>query len=126
MSNDARPQYPLTVFYDGSCPICSGQMADYRERTTAAVLRFVDISRPEFDASRYGRSRRQFMKMLHLMDAGGRFYVGVDALRLLWAALPDTPYRMLAALLGLPGIHLLARIGYRLLAPWRHYLPPFR
>lgn len=123
MSANISPDYPLTIFYDGSCPVCAREMAFYRSRVSTARMIFVDISRPDFDAAIYGRWRQDFMAALHVMDAGERFFVGVDAFRALWLAMPGRLYPFLARLTGLPGVHLLARGGYRLFARWRHLLP---
>jgi predicted DCC family thiol-disulfide oxidoreductase YuxK len=119
-----RPEYPLTVFFDGGCPVCSREMAFIRKQTSGAKLIFIDISRPDFDPAPYGRSRKEFMAKMHAMDAKGRFLVGVDAFRALWQTMPGTLYPCLAKLTGLPGIHALARLGYRVFARLRRYLPP--
>jgi predicted DCC family thiol-disulfide oxidoreductase YuxK len=121
--SDVRPENPLTVFYDGNCSVCSREMAGYRGRVSEGLLHFVDISQPDFDPTPYGRSRQEFMRLMHVMDARGRFFVGVDAFRALWRGMPGEFYPLLAALTGLPGVHLFARIGYHLFARLRHYLP---
>ncbi|ABA89978.1 protein of unknown function DUF393 [Syntrophotalea carbinolica DSM 2380] len=123
MPANISPEFPLTIFYDGSCPLCAREMAFYRSRVSAARMIFVDISRPDFDAATYGRWRQEFMAALHVLDAGGHFFVGVDAFRALWLAMPDRFYPFLARLTGLPGVYLLARVGYRLFVRWRHLLP---
>ena len=116
--------YPLEIFYDGSCVVCSNEMDHYRQHNPLQRLRFIDISSPDFDAEAYGRSRQQFMAELHARDAEGRFYVGVDAFCVLWRAFPPgSRYRLFAAVISLPGLHLIARTGYFLFARYRHLLP---
>lgn len=117
------PTYPLTVFYDGSCPVCSREIGRYRREKHEGRLRFVDITASDFDPSVYGRSREQFLEQLHVRDADGRFFVGVDAFPPIWRALPGSAYRVLAGLVSIPGIHLLATLGYRLFARIRPRLP---
>jgi predicted DCC family thiol-disulfide oxidoreductase YuxK len=87
-------------------------------------LKFIDISRPDFEPSLYGRTRQEFMAAMHARDAAGKFYVGVDAFRALWLGMPGDFYPMLANLIALPGAYRLARAGYRVFARLRHLLPP--
>ncbi len=115
--------FPLTVFYDGGCPVCSREIDRYRRISSVDKLIYVDISDPGFDPQRYGRTLEEFMAEMHAMDADGRFYRGVDAFRALWQGLPVSLYAELGEVLGLPGIHLLARIGYRVFARLRRFLP---
>jgi predicted DCC family thiol-disulfide oxidoreductase YuxK len=115
--------FPLTVFYDGGCPVCSREIDRYHRMSSGDKLVFVDISDPAFDPKRYDRTLEEFMAEMHAMDADGRFYRGVDAFRALWQGLPVSLYGVMGDLLGLPGIHLLARIGYRVFARLRRLLP---
>ena len=41
--------YPLTLYYDGACPVCALEMDHLRSRDAAARLVFVDIAAPGFD-----------------------------------------------------------------------------
>ena len=118
-----HPPVPLTVFYDGSCSVCSREINHYRQRAHLGWLRLVDISALDFDAASYGRSKEEFMRQLHVCDARGRFYLGVDAFPIIWQALPGPGYRWLARLIRLPGIHPLAILGYKTFARLRRYLP---
>lgn len=116
--------YPLEIFYDGSCVVCSSEMEVYRRRNPEQRLRFTDISSADFAAEEYGRSQQQFMAELHVRAADGRFFTGVDAFLVLWQAFPSgSLYRLLGGLVALPGVHLAARTGYRLFARYRHLLP---
>lgn len=120
------PDFPLTIFYDGSCIVCSREMEVYRRKSHGDRLRFVDISAPDFVAEDYGRTLEQFMAQLHVRDASGRYYLGVDAFPAIWQALPDSGYRWFAELIGIPGLHLLAVFGYKVFARLRRYLPKRR
>jgi predicted DCC family thiol-disulfide oxidoreductase YuxK len=118
-----KPVFPLTVFYDGSCSVCAAVMKRYRAKNHGGRLAFVDISAPDFDPAAFGRTREEFMARMHVLDGRGRFYRGVDAFAAIWGALPGIGYRMLDRAIRLPGIHLLATLGYRLFARNRRYLP---
>jgi len=118
-----RVVFPLKIFYDGGCQICSREMSHYRQKSDEEKLIFVDISTPDFSPGQYGLTQEEFMAEMHAVDASGHIFRGVDAFRALWKGLPGSIYGDLSILLGLPGIHLLARIGYRGFARMRHFLP---
>jgi predicted DCC family thiol-disulfide oxidoreductase YuxK len=122
----SQPLFPVTVFYDGSCIVCSREIEAYRQKPHEGRLRFIDICAADFDPSRYGRTLEEFMAQLHVRDAEGRFFRGVDAFPVIWQALPDFGYRFLGAILRFPGLHLLAVLGYRAFARLRRYLPKRR
>jgi len=120
---EREPVFPLTIFYDGSCIVCATEMAHYRKKSHGGRLIFVDISAPDFEPERYGRSLQEFMTRMHVMDAEGAVYRGVDAFPVIWQAFPDLIYRLMGKFIRLPVIHPLARIGYALFARFRPYLP---
>ncbi|NJD92292.1 MAG: DUF393 domain-containing protein [Geobacter sp.] len=115
--------YPLRIFYDGSCPLCSSKMAYYRGKEHGGRLLFVDISAAEFDPSPYGIPLSAFMYELHAIDGAGKLYRGVDAFRIIWQALPPSSwYGLLGFLIGLPLVHAAAALVYRAVARTRgHY-----
>lgn len=116
--------YPLEVFYDGSCIVCSREIEVYRRHNPQDRLRFIDISAEDFNADAYDRSRDEFMAQMHVRDADGQYYTGVDAFLQIWQAYPERSiYRLFGAFLDLPGIRLLARAGYALFARYRYLLP---
>ena len=115
-------RYPLTIFYDGACRVCSREMEHYRKVADQRV-RFVDIAAVDFNAEGYGRSSDDFQRELHVCDADGCFYTGVEAFRKLWQALPSPFYPLLSMTVGLPGVNLAARTGYAIFARYRHWLP---
>jgi predicted DCC family thiol-disulfide oxidoreductase YuxK len=116
--------FPLKIFYDGSCRVCSAEMASYRRKNPQNRLQFVDISAPGFQPQDYGRTLADFMAELHVCDARGEFATGMDAFVAIWQAFPRRSlWRGMALLVGLPGIAPLSRAGYRLFARYRHLLP---
>jgi len=121
------PAYPLKIFYDGSCSVCSMEMAVYRDKEHAGRLVFVDISDPGFDPVPYGITLDEFMHEMHAIDRENRVFRGVDAFRAIWQAFPASSiYGLLGALIALPGVHLLARSAYWCFARIRKYLPATR
>lgn len=117
--------YPLTIFYDGACGVCSTEIRHYRSIADQRI-EFVDIADDQFDAGVFGKTSEEFQEKLHARDADGHYYTGVDAFRCLWEALPSPFYPFLSSVTGLPGIHQAAKIGYRVFARFRHLLPKSR
>ena len=116
--------FPLEIFFDGSGLVCATEMESYRNSNPDNRFVFIDISAAEFDADAYGKSSAEFMAELHVRDANGVFYTGVDAFGMIWQAYPDGSFwRQVGALINLPGVNLLSRCGYRLFARYRHLLP---
>jgi predicted DCC family thiol-disulfide oxidoreductase YuxK len=78
--------HPLTLLYDRRCAVCRLEMDELRARDAASKLRFVDISAEGFDAAGWGATLAELNALLHAVDAQGRAYRGVPALRLAYAA----------------------------------------
>ena len=81
----SEPNYPLTIFYDASCPLCASELHALRDHDERRSLVLVDCSAEEFaDASTKaaGISRADLMQCIHARDATGRWYRGVDVLAL--------------------------------------------
>lgn len=78
----AAVHYPLTVFYDASCPLCATEMQALKSRDAQGRLRLVDCSAADFDDSVLAGlavTREDMMTLLHVRDAHGRWFVGVEA-----------------------------------------------
>jgi predicted DCC family thiol-disulfide oxidoreductase YuxK len=120
----ARPEFPLDIFYDGSCIVCATEMDVYRKKPHEGRLRFVDIAAPEFRVDEYGISLEKLMYEMHAIDRNGRVYRGPEAFWAIWQAFPSsTWYGLLGTLVTLPGLRLLARLMYHGFARIRKYLP---
>ncbi len=79
--------YPLTLLYDGACPVCALEMDELRVRDEPTQrLRLIDISAPAFDAAPWGATQEELGALMHAVDAQGRTHRGVPALRLAYAA----------------------------------------
>ncbi len=120
----ARPEFPIKVFYDGSCYVCATKKYKYMGKDQGGRLEFVDITDPVFDPAEHGLSLADFMYQMHAIDRRGRVYRGVEALRAIWQAFPDSLwYGFLGGLVAIPGVNLIARAAYRAFAGTRKYLP---
>ncbi len=101
--------------YNGRCPICSAEIAQYRRQAeiTGAPLRFIDLHRA--DTRDWGLTGDQATRRFHARHQG-RVLSGFAAFLILWRALPRM--RWLARLLDRPLVRPLAEFGYdRIAAP---------
>jgi predicted DCC family thiol-disulfide oxidoreductase YuxK len=73
--------YPLTIYYDESCPVCATEMAAIKVRDVHQRLELIDCSTPTFDdaeANSAGVSREAMMRVIHAHDARGTWLHGID------------------------------------------------
>lgn len=97
------PNWPLTIYYDASCPLCRAEMEAMKARDAADVLRLVDCSAAAFDARAIeapGVTRDAMLARIHAQDAAGRWLVGVP---------------VFAAVYRAAGMHTLGRLFE---SPW--------
>lgn len=106
-------QFPLTIFYDASCPMCANEMHGLRDLDRDGKLELIDCSAPDFDASSLGRpglTREALMSRIHARDGDGRWLVGVEVFEVAYAA---------------AGLNAAARVwGNRVLRPFWNALYP--
>lgn len=95
----AKTQSPLTVYYDGACPVCSREIGFYQKRTGADVsyCNVAGESRPAPDLDRDAALQR-----FHVRLANGALVSGAAAFLALWAATPG--FRLPARLLSAPPV----------------------
>lgn len=86
----SRPlRYPLTVFYDASCPLCAVEKHTLRELDQAGRIELVDCSAREFSDEGLraeGITRTSLMRRIHVRDAHGRWVAGMDAIEAVYRA----------------------------------------
>ena len=78
--------YPLTLLYDESCPLCKLEMDNLRARNTQDLLRFIDVSAPEFDDNNYLASKKEMMDIIHAIRPDGSMVKGIEVFRLAYGA----------------------------------------
>jgi len=81
--------YPLTIYYDASCPLCRAEMETLKSRDMADALRLVDCSSPTFDErtiAAEGVTRAHMMARIHARDDAGRWLRGMDVFAAVYAA----------------------------------------
>jgi predicted DCC family thiol-disulfide oxidoreductase YuxK len=86
----------LTVFYDGSCPLCRREIGFYRRCKGAQTVRWEDVSLAS-PSELEGLSRAQAMARFQVRRADGSIVSGGRAFAALWLALPGfRPFGLLA------------------------------
>jgi len=74
-------QFPLTIFYDAGCPLCTKEMQAIKDYDHRDRLRLVDCSGADFvdaDAACAGIVRADMMRLIHARDAAGHWFIGMD------------------------------------------------
>jgi predicted DCC family thiol-disulfide oxidoreductase YuxK len=109
--------FPLTVFYDASCPVCALEMDTLLRRDSARRLQLIDMSAPTFDAAIYGFERADLDAVIHAVRPDGSVLRGMAALRL---AYRGGGLGWLLQATGWPVLSSVADGAYRMFARHRH------
>ena len=73
--------YPITIYYDASCPLCMAEMGNLMLRNREANLVFVDVSATPGASPLPGVPYADLMRLLHARTVDGDVIRGVPALR---------------------------------------------
>ena len=71
----------LTVFYDGSCPMCTTEIGIYRRCAGVEAVAFVDVSTNESGTIVSGLDKATAVGRFHLRDADGTLVSGAQAFK---------------------------------------------
>ena len=115
VTEPANEAPPLTVLYDGACPLCRREIGVYRGLRPNTPVCFADVSDAAFPlplALPPGTTREQLLARFHVRGRDGELLSGAQAFLALWAALPGWRW---PALVGcLPGVPWAMESIYRL------------
>lgn len=73
-----NPEWPLTLYYDGECPLCLREIRMFQGRNHQGRLELVDIAQPSV-MPLPGLSRADMLDCLHAQFSDGKLVTGVDA-----------------------------------------------
>lgn len=107
---------PLTVLYDGACPLCRREIGLYRGLRPNTPVCFADV-RNAATTLPPGSTPDQLLARFHVRRCDGELLGGAQAFLALWAALPG--WRWLALAGRLPGAVWAMELTYRLFLRWR-------
>ena len=101
---------PLTVYFDGSCALCSLEIRHYESKSDRGRIVFVDVSDNQFDPCS-GVSAEELMRRFHVRLADGTTVSGARAFVATWRELPT--WRWLAKIERFPAAISLLECTYR-------------
>jgi predicted DCC family thiol-disulfide oxidoreductase YuxK len=107
---------PTSVLYDGSCPICSREIAKYKKGDPLGQICWLDVSSANFVAP-MGPSQEALMQRFHVIRPDGSIVSGAAAFVHVWEQLPS--WRNLARLGRIPGMLNLMEFGYEMFLYFR-------
>ena len=118
---DAREmnQSDLTVYHDGSCPLCRLEIGHYRAQQGSERIAFIDVSDP-LAVPGADLTRQEALGRFHVRLPSGELKSGASAFVEIWKLLPR--WQLPAGVANLPGAKPALDVGYRLLSPFRPLL----
>ena len=115
MQSNSKP----TVYYDGSCPLCSFEIGHYKKLAGTERVRFVDASKDDVPLGD-DLSPAEAMGRFHVRRSDGTLVSGAEGFIEIWRRLPR--WRWAARMSDLPGMIPLMELGYRAFLPLRPIL----
>ena len=109
-SRPSAAQQPITVLYDGACPLCGREIGVYRALKPIRPITWHDVSAPQAPAV-CDIGRAALLARFHVVNQDGRLLSGAQAFVALWLALPG--WRWLGRCASLPGVCGLMECCYR-------------
>lgn len=100
---------PLTVMFDGACPLCRREIGLYQSLAPLQPVSWLDVSKDTAGLSAVDQAR--YMGRFHVRLQDGQVLSGAAAFVALWLAMPG--WRWLGRVGRLPGVTPLLERMYR-------------
>ena len=121
MTNATQSAAQLTVYFDGSCPMCRAEICYYQTRRGGDGVTWIDVSAiPDGGTVEPGLSKRAAMARFHVRKPDGALVSGAAAFAELWQSLPG--FKTIGSIAALPGVVHVLELVYRALLPVRPWL----
>ena len=102
----------IRVYYNQKCTVCNIEISHYKKKNISNLI-WIDINSPSKDLKILGKSHKEMMRRLHVVD-DKTIYSGASAFIILWSNLPN--YKLLSKILNLPIIFQVFNIFYEFIA----------
>jgi predicted DCC family thiol-disulfide oxidoreductase YuxK len=102
--------FPITIFYDASCPLCTREIALLKQFDRDEQIRLVDCSPADY-AGEGGHTREAMMKLIHAKDSADQWMIGAPVFA---AAYSVTGFASIARLWGARALQPVWQVVY----PW--------
>jgi predicted DCC family thiol-disulfide oxidoreductase YuxK len=100
----------MTIFYDGSCPLCQAEIDYYAGIDAQQSLDLVDVTGPGFSQQDV-LDKEDAMARFHVMSFDGQLLSGAQAFLEVWRVLPG--WRWLAKIGSSPSVSWFLELCYR-------------
>ncbi|MBT4096489.1 MAG: DUF393 domain-containing protein [Gemmatimonadetes bacterium] len=109
-----------TIIYDGECRFCTWSAGRIRSLDRQSQYEVLPRQQPGLDERFPILTQSDFNTGLRLIGAGAQVHVGADAVYEIYRTF--SPYHLVAWLYRVPILHSFFRLGYALIARYRHHL----
>jgi predicted DCC family thiol-disulfide oxidoreductase YuxK len=109
----------LKVYYDGQCALCRGLLRRYSHADRQGRLQWLDANVHLDELGKMGIPASAALGRIHVIESDGGIKTGAAAIAAIWSRLSSLRFRLLAALLRLPGAMAIAESVYDFIATHR-------
>lgn len=117
--NSSQPTPPLSVWYDGDCPVCRQEVALYSRIDRNQLITWIDIVALTDGELPSGKTREELLGRFHARVADGPWQIGVDAFAAIWQRLPVLNW--FAFVFRLPIIRQIVQVAYLGFLRWQRH-----